>query len=138
MLYQLVAKRLPCALGAFENMRAFLSVDNLCFVIDRLFKKKVSGVYNITDDEALSTNEIVNLIGESLESKASTWTIPIFFIQAFAKLGDVLPFPINSDRLQKLTKNYVVSNDKIKKSLGIEVPFSSRDGLLKTFQSFRN
>jgi nucleoside-diphosphate-sugar epimerase len=53
-----------------------------------------------------------------------------------ASVGDVLKLPLNSERLQKLTESYVVSNTKIKKALGKQLPVSSKEGLIKTFQSF--
>ena len=37
-----------------------------------------------------------------------------------AKIGGVLHLPLNPERLQKLTENYVSSNAKIKKALGVE------------------
>jgi len=55
-----------------------------------------------------------------------------------AKIGDVLHLPLNSERLKKLTESYVVSNEKIKKALGIaKMPVSARDGFMKTFGSFK-
>ncbi|WPR71641.1 NAD-dependent epimerase/dehydratase family protein [Flavobacterium sp. NG2] len=138
LLYSIVAKGIPYPLGAYKNERSFLSVDNLCFVIEQLLQKKVpSGIYNIADDFSLATTDIVSLAGESLERKATILAVPQLVIKAIAKLGDIAPLPINSERLQKLTENYVVSNAKIKKALGIELPLSSREGLIKTFQSFR-
>jgi hypothetical protein len=53
-----------------------------------------------------------------------------------ARFGDFLKLPLNSERLQKLTESYVVSNDKIKAALGKSLPISSKDGLMRTFQSF--
>jgi hypothetical protein len=43
----------------------------------------------------------------------------------------------NSERLQKLTENYVVSNAKIVDALGKQMPIPAREGLLRTFESFR-
>ena len=58
LLYQLVAKGLPWPLGAFENQRSFLSIENLCFVIKELLENNSipSGVYQVADDKSLSTN----------------------------------------------------------------------------------
>jgi hypothetical protein len=53
-----------------------------------------------------------------------------------AKLGDLLRISINSERLQKMTDSYVVSNAKIKEALGKQLPVSSKNGLIKTSQSF--
>ena len=58
-------------------------------------------------------------------------------IGLFAKLGNVLHLPLNTQRLAKLTESYVVSNQKIKKALGIDhLPIDSRAGLEKTIRSF--
>jgi hypothetical protein len=54
-----------------------------------------------------------------------------------AKLGDHLHLPLNTERLQKLTEDYVVSNDKIVKALGKSLPVVTREGLLRTFESFQ-
>ena len=54
-----------------------------------------------------------------------------------AKIGDVCRLPLNSDRLQKLTENYVVSNQKMKQALGItKLPVSSVEGLERTLRTF--
>jgi len=59
-------------------------------------------------------------------------------MNSVAKLGDVLYFPLNSLRMQKLTENYVVSNAKIKAALGLkEMPVDARTGLQRTLESFR-
>ena len=59
-------------------------------------------------------------------------------IQIIAKIGNVLKLPLNEERVQKLTDSYVVSNQKIKTAIGKPLPVSSREGLLKTFKSFKN
>ena len=45
-------------------------------------------------------------------------------------------FPINTERLNKLTETYIVSNQKIIKAMNKPLPINSKDGLLKTFGSF--
>ena len=44
---------------------------------------------------------------------------------------------MNSERLQKLTENYFVSNVKIIAAIGKELPVGVKKGLLITFESFR-
>ena len=138
LLYQLVAKGLPWPLGAFENQRSFLSVENLCFVIKELLENESipSGTYQVADNESLSTNELIQLLGESLEKKSTIWKIPSALIKAVAKLGDTLHLPLNSERLQKLTESYVVSNNKIIAAIGKELPIQAKEGLLITCKSF--
>lgn len=140
LLYGFVSKGIPWPLGAFENKRTFTSIDNLCYIIEGLLNKNVeSGIYNINDDEAISTNELIEIICSALGKKAHIWRIPRVLMEGFAKLGGVLHLSLNPERLQKLTENYVSSNAKIKKALGIEkLPVRAKDGLIKTIKSFNS
>lgn len=60
-------------------------------------------------------------------------------IKGVARIGDVLHLPLNSLRLQKLTENYVVSNQKLRDALGMDaLPYTTEDELLLTLESFKN
>ena len=139
LLYKLVAKGLPWPLGAFENQRSFLSIENLCFVIKELLENNAipSGIYQVADDASLSTNKLIELLGTSLNKKSRIFNIPSSWIKRGAKLGDYLHLPLNSERLQKLTENYVVSNHKILTAMEKGLPVSAEQGLIRTFESFR-
>ena len=138
LLYSLVSKGLPWPLGNFENSRSYLSIENLCFIINELIEREdiPSGVYNVADDVPLSTNEVIEMIAESKGKKAKIFNLNKNIIKMIACFGNLLKLPLNSERLQKLTESYVVSNAKIKKALGKELPVSSKEGLIKTFLSF--
>jgi nucleoside-diphosphate-sugar epimerase len=140
LLYQLVSKGIPWPLGDFQNKRSFLSIENLCFVINELLinEKIPSGIYNVADNEALSTSELVALLGQSLGKKNKVLNIPSFWIKGIARLGDHLHVPLDSERLQKLTENYVVSNQKIVLAMDKVLPIKGQEGLLHTFASFKN
>ena len=139
LLYQLVAKGFPWPLGTFENQRSFLSIENLCFVIKELLENNAipSGIYQVADDASLSTNKLIELLGTSLNKKSRIFNIPSSWIKRGAKLGDYLHLPLNSERLQKLTENYVVSNHKILTAMEKGLPVSTEQGLIRTFESFR-
>lgn len=138
LLYGVVKKGIPWPLGAFENRRTFTSIENLNYVIDGLLTKDVpTGIYNMGDDEALSTNELIEEICKSLGKKAHIWKLPKGLMTGIAKIGGALHLPLDSERLRKLTENYISSNAKIKKALGIEkMPVSAREGLKVTLKSF--
>lgn len=140
LLYQVVNKGIPWPLGSFENRRSFTSIGNLCFVIEGLISKPVpSGIYHIGDDEALSTNELIEITCEALEQKAHIWHINKGLMKLIARLGGILRLPLNPERLRKLTENYVVSNTKIKSALGIrQMPIRAKDGLILTIRSFKD
>jgi nucleoside-diphosphate-sugar epimerase len=140
LLYQLVSKGIPWPLGAFENKRSFCSIDNLMFIIKELIEREdiPFGVYNVADDEALSTNEVISIFAESQNRKPKIWNVSKTLIQAAAKIGNLIKLPLNEERLHKLTDSYIVSNNKIKLAIGKSLPVSSKEGLLKTFKSFKN
>ena len=140
LLYKIVSKNIPWPLGAFENKRSFCCIDNLLFIVKELIERDdiPSGIYNVADDEPLSTNELIRLIAQSQNRNPMLWNISKKFIEGVASIGDKLRLPLNTERLQKLTSSYVVSNAKIKAAIGKPLPVASRDGLLKTFKSFNN
>ena len=139
LLYNVVSKGIPWPLGAFDNRRSFCSIDTVAFVVEQLIVRDdiPSGIYQVCDDEPLSTNELIRLINESLGKKTRIWKLPKSFMTCAAGICDALHLPLNKERLRKLTENYVVSNRKIKSALGIEkMPVSTREGIRKTLESF--
>lgn len=138
LIYKIVKSGFPWPLGAFENKRSFCSIDNLCFIVNELIENDQipSGIYNIADDVPLSTNEVIGLISSSLDKRPIIWHIPLLLINFIAELGNILKLPLNSERLQKLTQTYVVSNRKIRKAINKDLPLTSKDGLIKTFKAF--
>lgn len=139
LLYSVVSKGIPWPLGAFENRRTFTSIENMCYAVNGVLTKNVeSGIYNMGDDEALSTNELIEEICKSLGKKSHIWRMPKGLMTNVAKVGGWLHLPLNPDRLQKLTENYESSNEKIRIALGVDrMPVSAREGLRRTLESFR-
>ncbi|RGS32538.1 NAD-dependent epimerase/dehydratase family protein [Bacteroides cellulosilyticus] len=138
LLYNVVKKGIPWPLGDFENKRSFTSIDNLCYVVEGLLTKDVaSGIYHMGDDEALSTNELIALMCEAMGKEPHIWKMNRKMMECCAGLGTLLHLPLNTERLRKLTENYVVSNEKIKSALGIDrMPVRAADGIMKTIRSF--
>jgi nucleoside-diphosphate-sugar epimerase len=138
LLYKIVSKGSPWPLGSFDNKRTFCSIDNLIFFINELIEREgiPSGVYNAADDKALSTNEVISILAESQNKKPKIWKVPKSLIKSLSKLGDILRLPLTTERLQKLTESYVVSNHKIKIIIDKNLPVSAKEGLLITFNSF--
>lgn len=138
LLYNVVKKGIPWPLGDFENKRSFTSIDNLCYVVEGLLTRDIaSGIYHMGDDEALSTNELIALMCEAMGKEPHIWKMNRKMMEGCAGLGTLLHLPLNTERLRKLTENYVVSNEKIKSALGIEkMPVRAAEGIMKTIRSF--
>jgi len=140
LLHSMISKGVPWPLGLYDNTRSFLSIDNLCYVMKKILDGEIqSGVYNVADDETLSTMELVSIIAEISNKRPRIWNVPKSLIRMVAKVGNVLPIPLNEERLDKLTENYLVSNKKIKNELGINrMPISAKEGMIKTLKDFES
>lgn len=138
LLYKVVTKGLPWPLGSFENRRSFLSVHNLCFVINELISRDdiPSGTYNVADDQAISTNRLIRLISEEIGRPERIMKMNASLIRYLSRIGDKLKLPLNSERLQKLTESYEVSNQKIRSVLKKELPLTTEAGLRITLKAF--
>ncbi|GHV57670.1 nucleoside-diphosphate-sugar epimerase [Spirochaetia bacterium] len=140
LLYNAVQKGIPWPLGAFDNQRSFISIDNVSYIIKQLLEQDiVSGIYNLADDETLSTTEVMQIMCHTLSRKCKIYRFNKNLIRHIALLGSMLHLPLNQERLKKLTENYIVSNEKIKKYLNIDrLPLSAKDGFIKTIRSFES
>ncbi|MFD0976364.1 NAD-dependent epimerase/dehydratase family protein [Salinimicrobium gaetbulicola] len=139
LLYNMVSKGIPYPLGNYSNKRSFLTVNNLCYIIEKLIiNKPESGIYNVVDDNPLSTEELVEIIGEVTGKRVRIFSIPKGIIQGLALAGDFLKLPFNNERLEKLTENYVISNKKCVQALGTKLPYETRTGMKHTIQSFNS
>lgn len=140
LLFGVVRRGIPWPLGAFENRRTFMSIDNLTFIIQGLLTKDIeSGIYHVNDDEPVSTNELIEVICQVMGKKARIWHVNQAVMKGCARVGDVLHLPLNSERLRKLTENYISDNNKIKQALGItEMPIQAKEGLRRTILSFKD
>lgn len=141
LLYNFVKKGIPYPLGAFENQRSFLSIENLNASVLTMINRSdfQGGIYHVADDHPLSTNELVSIIGETLKKPVRIWKISTSFVKIMARIGTLFMLPINNHRLKKLTESYVVSNAKLKAALGwSKMPVDTREGLIRTIKSFKS
>ena len=137
MLYKFIHKGIPYPLGAFENKRSFLSIDNFCFVIDKIIEGKLKGdIYLLADSEPVSTNRLVRIIGEVLNNKVKIVRIPKPLIEFLARIGSWIHAPFNTSTVAKLCENMVVSNEKLLLNLNETLPVAAEEGLNKTIRSF--
>lgn len=141
LLYKVVKLGIPWILASYDNRRSFISIDNLNFAIHAVLHNSqvASGVYQVADDSAISTNQLITIIAKATHKKPKLVRIPKVMINKLADIGDKFNLPLNSERLQKLTDSYVVSNAKIKQALNIDsLPVSAEQGLLQTIKSFQS
>lgn len=137
-LVNFINKGLPYPLGAFTSQRSFTSIGNLNFVIQQFIHRSIeSGIYQIADKESVSIIDIIKLIGEATSHQPRILNIPVPFIRCIANIGNILHLPLNTEKLQKLTENYLVSNEKLTTALGVELPIHAQEGLKSTLKNIR-
>lgn len=138
LLFGLVKKLGIWPLAAFENQRSFVSVENLCFIIQEIIRNPLlpSGTYTVADPKTFSTNELVHMAGEALGKKVWFLKLPKKLVRLAAALGSIFGLPLNTDRLEKLTENAVFDGAEIVKLLGKPLPLEAQAGFEKTFKSF--
>lgn len=138
LLWGIAKRGFPWPLAVFENQRSFTSIGNICAAVEAIIRKNTpNGVYEIADDEMISTNRIIELIAGVCGRKARLWHLPKGLVRAMAKLGDILHLPLNSERLGKLTEDSFVDNSRLKVALGWEtMPIRAEVGMVYTLEAF--
>ena len=141
LLYKLISKGIPYPLASFDNKRSFISIDNFSYFINQIIENKElleNGIYHISDDEAVPTKEIIEIIKKVENNNTLNLSLPKVLVKFLAKIGDIIPLPLNTKRLKKMTGNLEVSNQKIKNALGItQLPISAKKGIEITIKSFK-
>ena len=138
LLFNIVSKGIPWPLGAYNNQRSFFSVNNLSFVFNEFLSNRYpSGIYQLADDKPISTNELIEIIASVIDKKIRILYIPKKIINFIAKIGTIFKLPLNMERLQKLTENFIVSNEKLKKTINKPLPISTLDGIRSTIRTFK-
>lgn len=137
LLYKFVKSGVPYPLAAFENKRSFLSIDNFCFVIQNIAEENLApGTYHLADSEPVSTNDLIRLIGKTMEKRVFLWKFPKPIIWGLARVGSWIRMPFNTSTVTKLCENMVVSNQKLLVNLKQDLLVSSWQGLQNTIKSF--
>ena len=83
--------------------------------------ENVGGIYNVCDNSHPSYKELSDSISKQLGKKYKPLSIPYWMAWCMAKVGDLTGvLPIDSHRLEQLTKSNTYSNEKAKKALNWE------------------
>ncbi len=130
----LAGKNAPGNLGAMVNgiqkgfylniaggkvKKSILMAEDIAHLLPLLEEK--GGVYNVCDSYQPTFGEISASVAKQL-GKHKPISIPYWMAWCMAKVGDLLgsKSPINSYKVEKMTKSLTFSNEKAKKELGWE------------------
>lgn len=128
----LAGKDAPGNLGAMVNgvrkgfymniaggkvIKSILMAEDIARILPSLVEK--GGTYNVCDTRQPSFGELSISVAKQL-GKGKPMNIPYWVAWCMAKVGDLLgnKAPINSYKLDKMTKSLTFSNEKARKELG--------------------
>lgn len=130
----LAGRKAPGNLGAMVNgikkgfymniaggkvVKSILMAEDIAHLLPLL--EENGGIYNVCDSYQPTFGEISASVAKQL-GKRKPMNIPYWMAWCMAKVGDLLgnKAPINSYKLEKMTKSLTFSNEKAKKELGWE------------------
>lgn len=130
----LAGKNAPGNLGAMVNgirkgfymniaggkvVKSILMAEDIARLLPLIVEK--GGIYNVCDTRQPSFGQISEQVAKQL-GKGKPLNIPYWVAWCMAKVGDCLgtKAPINSYKLDKMTKDLTFSNEKARKELGWE------------------
>ena len=99
------------SIGGGKAHKSVLMVQDIANLIPSLLDN--GGIYNVCDSEHPTFNQLELLISSQLQKKKPI-SIPFFIAKSMALVGDILGnrAPINSEKLDKITKSLTFSNEK--------------------------
>ena len=79
---------LPLPLGAVNNSRSLIAIDNLVsfIILCVLHEKAVNEIFLISDNDTYSTTELLNKIAKAFNKQALLFTVPVNWMIFVAKL----------------------------------------------------
>ncbi len=130
----LAGKNAPGNLGAMVNgikkgfylniaggkvQKSVLMAEDIARLLPLLIEK--GGIYNVCDTNQPTFGELANSVAKQLEKRPPI-SISYWVAWCMAKVGDILgsKAPINSLKLEKMTKSLTFSNEKARRELGWE------------------
>lgn len=119
-LIKLVKKLSIIPLGGIENKRSFISIQNLCHIVDEIITQQKAGIFLVSDDEPLSTSKLIKLISKNLDKKIYLIKIPFF--ESLLKL-------FKPSFHKRLYGNLEIDNTITKEKLNLKNPYSVEDGI---------
>lgn len=105
------------SIAAGKAQKSVLMVQDIAALVPLLAMK--GGIYNVCDSQQPTFRELENVICKQL-GKSLPVSIPYFVAKCMALVGDLLgnKAPINSLKLDKITKSLTFSNEKAMRELG--------------------
>lgn len=119
-LVNLISKISVLPFGDMKNRRSMVYIGNLSYLINEIIQQHQSGIFLASDDEPVSTTQLIEYIASALGKKVHLVKVPFF--ERLLKL-------IKPSFHQRLFGSLEVDNSQTKKVLGLKNPYSTEEGI---------
>lgn len=104
-------------IGSGEARKSIVLASDVAAIIPEV--ARIGGTYNLTDGSPLSMSEISVVIAAQL-NKSNPKQLPPLLGKVLGLTGDILgkKFPINTDKLRKMSSNLIFSDKKARATIG--------------------
>ena len=123
-----LSRRIPLPFGSVRNQRSMVYVGNLVDSIIRCLDADSAAqcTFLVSDDNALSTPDLIRCLASHLGGKARLFPFPISLLKGALTLAG------RGSEAQRLLESLTVDSSAIRSALGWKPPFSVDEGLRLT------
>ncbi|HET7834029.1 MAG TPA: SDR family oxidoreductase [Gallionella sp.] len=127
-LLKVLAKGIPLPLASVHNLRSMIYVDNLvdALIICATNHIAAGQTYLVSDDEDISTPDLLRQLGAMMGFPARLFHCPASFLKLAGRLTG------KSDQIERLSGSLQIDSSKIRRELDWTPPYSLRQGLRAT------
>ncbi|RQT37871.1 UDP-glucose 4-epimerase family protein [Burkholderia contaminans] len=120
-----VARGMPLPLGSVSSRRSIVYVDNLAdAMLQCATHPRAAGeCFHVADDDAPSVTCLLRMVGDALGKPARLLPVPTALLRALGKLTG------RSAAIDRLTGSLQLDTSRIKRVLGWQPPYTTRQGL---------
>jgi len=125
-----VKSGIPLPFSIINNKRSMIGIDNLVDLLNHCIDNpNASGkTFFASDEEDLSTPELIKLIASSMGKKANLFPLPIFMLKF---LGSIFG---KSEEINRLVGSLKIDNSYTKEILNWKPPLSIEEGIRRMVQ----
>ncbi|MFH5255742.1 UDP-glucose 4-epimerase family protein [Burkholderia semiarida] len=129
-----VARGMPLPLGSVSSRRSIVYVDNLAdAMLQCATNPHAAGeCFHVADDDAPSVTGLLRLVGDALGKPARLLPVPAALLRALGKVTG------RSAAIDRLTGSLQLDTGRIKRVLGWQPPYTTRQGLEATAAWYRS
>jgi nucleoside-diphosphate-sugar epimerase len=141
-LMQLADRGVPLPLGGVRNVRSLAYVENVAAaVLSVLGSDDASGAFFVSDQDDVSTPELIRRIARALGRPARLLPVPPALFRAAGRVGDVaariVPFPLTTAAVDRLLGSLAVDSSRLTRLAGYRPPFTLAEGIGRTAAWYR-